>query len=152
MWKKTMLTILATALCMLPCSAQQQKGKASFYSRRLDGSKTASGERLYNDSLVCAHRTHPFGTLLLVVNPANGREVVVRVIDRGPYGRGRIIDLSQRAAKELGILQKGIAHVLVEPYYDTVSPLKPDDDELPEINTAVVLPDSSIVPAWQRTD
>ena len=54
----------------------QQKGKATFYARRLDGVKTASGERLYNDSLVCAHKTHPFGTRLKVRNPANGKEVV----------------------------------------------------------------------------
>ena len=76
----------------------QQKGKATFYTRKWEGRKTASGERLYNDSLVCAHKTHKFGTLLKVKNPANGKEVVVKVIDRGPYVKGRIIDLSIRAS------------------------------------------------------
>ena len=152
MLKQLILAQVAAVVCIVPVHAQQQKGKATFYSRKLDGAKTASGERLYNDSLVCAHRTHPFGTLLRVVNPDNGREVVVRVIDRGPYVRGRIIDLSQRAAKELGILQRGVAAVLVEPYVESVSPLRPDDTDLPELDTAVVLPDSSMVPVWQRAD
>ena len=59
--------------------------KASFYAKRLHGRKTASGERLHPDSLTCAHKSYPFGTLLTVYNPANGRSVNVRVTDRGPY-------------------------------------------------------------------
>ena len=70
-----------------------QQGKATFYSKRATGSRTANGERLHHDSLTCAHRTYPFGTMLRVYNPANGRSVVVRVTDRGPFVRGRIIDL-----------------------------------------------------------
>ena len=97
-------------------SAAQQKGKATFYSKRANGSRTASGERIHSDSLVCAHRTHPFGTLLKVRNPANGKEVVVRVIDRGPFSRGRVIDLSYRAARELGIVAQGVAMVEVSVY------------------------------------
>ena len=53
----------------------QQKGKASFYSKKITGSRTSSGERLHHDSLVCAHRTYPFGTKLKVTNPANGKEI-----------------------------------------------------------------------------
>ena len=102
---RPLLIIFSIILMCLPTPADaQQKGKATFYTRKWDGRKTASGERLYNDSLVCAHKTHRFGTLLLVKNPANGKEVVVKVIDRGPYVKGRIIDLSIRAARELGIL------------------------------------------------
>lgn len=94
--------LLTLTLLMLTgtYSFAQQKGKATFYSRKWDGRRTASGERLYNDSLVCAHKTHQFGTLLKVKNPANGKEVVVKVIDRGPYAKGRVIDLSIRAARE----------------------------------------------------
>ena len=99
-----LIIVLLLALLGSPAVAQQ-KGKATFYTRKWDGRKTASGERLYNDSLVCAHKTHKFGTLLLVKNPANGKECVVKVIDRGPYVKGRIIDLSIRAARELGILR-----------------------------------------------
>ena len=74
-----------------------QTGKASYYAKKFTGRRTASGERLHHDSLTCAHRTYPFGTLLKVTNPANGKVVIVRVTDRGPYVKGRIIDLSVRA-------------------------------------------------------
>ena len=83
-----------------------QKGIASYYGKRATGRKTSSGERLHHDSLTCAHRTHPFGTWLKVVNPHNGQQVVVKVNDRGPFGRGRIIDLSWSAARQLGILRR----------------------------------------------
>ena len=110
-----------------------QTGKASFYSKRFSGRKTASGERLHHDSLTCAHRTYPFGTMLKVTNPANGQSVIVRVTDRGPYVRGRIIDLSVRAAREIGIIAQGIAPVVVERYNPSVIPFKPDDYiELPD--------------------
>lgn len=102
-------------LCGCLSANAQQRGIASYYSKRATGAMTASGEKLHHDSMTCAHRTHPFGTVLHVKNPANGREVVVRVTDRGPFGRGRIIDLSWGAAKELGILTQGIAQVEVRP-------------------------------------
>ena len=112
-----------------------QSGKASYYAKKLSGRMTASGERLHHDSLTCAHRTYPFGTLLKVTNPANGKEVIVRVTDRGPYVKGRIIDLSVRAARELGILAQGIAPVTVERYNPTVVPFKPEDIiDLPEFD------------------
>jgi rare lipoprotein A len=91
--------------------SQSQKGKASFYARNFHGRRTASGERLHPDSLTCAHRTYPFGTRLKVYNPANGRSVVVRVIDRGPFVRDRIIDLSAAAGKKLGLDKVGHAKV-----------------------------------------
>ena len=91
----------------------QQRGLATYYAKRVHGAKTASGERLNNNDLICAHRTHPYGTLLRVKNVENGKEVVVRVIDRGPYAKNRIIDLSWQAAKELGILNKGVANVII---------------------------------------
>jgi len=102
-------------------NAQQvQKGIASYYSKRATGRLTSSGERLHHDSLTCAHRKHPFGTKLKVTNPANDSVVVVRVTDRGPYVRGRIIDLSWGAARQLNILQRGIAPVIVEVVTDSV--------------------------------
>ena len=112
-----------------------QKGKASYYSKKFSGRQTASGERLHHDSLTCAHRTYPFGTLLKVTNPANGKEVIVRVTDRGPYVKGRIIDLSVRAARELGIIAQGIAPVTVERYDPTAVPFRPEDFiDLPEFD------------------
>ena len=116
-------------------SAQTESGKASFYSKKFTGRRTASGERLHHDSLTCAHLTYPFGTQLKVTNPANGRSVIVRVTDRGPYVRGRIIDLSVRAAQELGIIAQGIAPVVVELWDTTIIPFKPADvSHLPEFD------------------
>ncbi len=128
-------TLLIAIVASLTALAQVQSGKASYYSKKMSGRKTASGERLHHDSLTCAHRTYPFGTLLKVTNPANGKQIIVRVTDRGPYVRGRIIDLSVRAAQEIGIIAQGIAPVIVERYYDTVVPFKPEDafDDLPEL-------------------
>ena len=113
-----------------------QKGKASYYSKKATGARTSSGERLHHDSLTCAHRTHPFGTMLKVTNPKNGKSVVVKVTDRGPFGRGRIIDLSWRAAKELGMLAQGVAMVLVEVADDIVVPFKAKEEKknLPELD------------------
>ena len=112
-----------------------QTGKASYYAKKFTGRRTASGERLHHDSLTCAHRTYPFGTLLKVTNPANGKHVIVRVTDRGPYVKGRIIDLSVRAARELGIIAQGIAPVIVEHYSETIIPFKPEEDlDLPEFD------------------
>ena len=112
-----------------------QEGKASYYAMKFSGRRTASGERLHHDSLTCAHRTYPFGTLLKVTNPANGKEVIVRVTDRGPYVKGRIIDLSVRAARELGIISQGIAPVTVERYNPSIVPFKPEDiTDLPEFD------------------
>ena len=126
--------VLFAVLTSLTALAQVQSGKASFYAKKFSGRKTASGERLHHDSLTCAHRTYPFGTQLKVTNPANGKTVIVRVTDRGPYVKGRIIDLSVRAAKELGIISQGIAPVIVERYNPSIIPFKPEDIiELPEL-------------------
>jgi len=113
-------------------SAQTQQGKASYYALRFTGRKTASGERMHHDSLTCAHRTFPFGTMLKVTNPANGKSVIVRVTDRGPYVKGRIIDLSARAAREIGIIAQGIAPVIVEKHNPAIIPFKAEDIELPD--------------------
>jgi len=122
-----------TIAISLTALAQVQSGKASFYSKKSTGRMTASGERLHHDSLTCAHRTYPFGTMLKVTNPANGNIVLVKVTDRGPYVKGRIIDLSVRAAKELGIIAQGIAPVIVERIGEFIVPFKPEDIELPEL-------------------
>lgn len=114
--------------------AQTERGKASYYAKSWSGRKTADGSKLHHDSLTCAHKTHPFGTLLKVTNPANGLSVIVKVTDRGPYVKGRVVDLSVRAAKELGMLSQGIAPVIVERYNPTIIPFKPEDIELPEFD------------------
>ena len=127
-----------------------QQGNASFYAQKFHGRMTASGERLHRDSMTCAHRYYPFGTLLKVYNPANGRSVFVRVTDRGPYVRGRIIDLSWRAAKELGIISQGVAMVVVQKANSIIIPFMPDDEiELPEFEMETNQGSTGMKPLWQ---
>ena len=91
------------------------EGLASWYGPGFAGKRTASGERFDPHELTCAHRTLPFGTRLKVTNLENGRSVVVRVNDRGPYAGGRVLDLSREAARRIGLLGKGVARVRYEP-------------------------------------
>jgi rare lipoprotein A len=91
------------------CSVRAESGMAAFYS----GGRTASGEITGPAGLTAAHRTLPFGTRVLVTNVRNGKTVVVRIIDRGPYGRGRIIDVSRAAARELDMIESGTARVIL---------------------------------------
>lgn len=139
-------------LCPLSVAYGQsaQRGKASYYSRSFNGRRTASGERLHPDSLTCAHRSYPFGTKLKVLNPVNGRSVVVRVTDRGPFVRGRIIDLSWRAAKELDIIGHGVAIVIVQKVSDFVVPYLPTDSiDIPELELETDDVGTKPTPYWQ---
>ncbi|AGI22938.1 septal ring lytic transglycosylase RlpA family protein [Pseudomonas sp. MT3] len=90
------------------------EGTASYYGRAHHGKKTASGERFNQHALTAAHRTLPFGTRVKVTNLNNGRSVVVRINDRGPFHRGRIIDVSRAAAEQLNMLRSGTAPVRLE--------------------------------------
>ncbi|AFZ00484.1 septal ring lytic transglycosylase RlpA family protein [Calothrix sp. PCC 6303] len=90
------------------------RGKASFYGYDGSGNKTATGERFNPEAMTAAHRTLPFGTRVRVTNNNNGRSVVVRINDRGPFIRGRVIDLSYGAARVIGMISNGIAPVTVE--------------------------------------
>ena len=112
--KFVVISLLSALLFTLPVQPQTQTGKASYYPKKWTGRRTASGERVHHDSLTCAHKNYPFGTLVRVTNQRNGRQVVVRVNDRGPFGHGRIIDLSWSAAKAIGMLSAGIVPVTVE--------------------------------------
>lgn len=90
------------------------QGVASYYGRRFAGRPTASGERFDPAMLTAAHRTLPFGSRVRVTNPRNGQTVVVRINDRGPFTKGRTIDLSRRAAEHIGIIQAGHGTVELE--------------------------------------
>lgn len=105
--------ILPAAALMLALSApaHAQCGSASWYALT---SKTASGERMNPAAMTAAHRSLPFGTKLRVVNKRNGRSVTVRINDRGPFVRGRIVDLSKAAAAELGFIRAGHTKVCIE--------------------------------------
>jgi rare lipoprotein A len=91
-----------------------QIGKASWYGRRFQGHRTASGEAFDLNMLTCAHRTLPIGTLLRVTNLTNRRSIMVRVNDRGPVPAGVIVDLSYAAARSLGFNRRGNAHVRLD--------------------------------------
>jgi len=109
--KKNMLISLFFLFFSTLFSFAGQIGKASFYSHKMKGHHTTDGGKYQPDSLTCAHRTLPFGTLLRVRNPANNKEVIVRVTDRGPHRRKFLIDLSYSAAKQLDMIRQGIASV-----------------------------------------
>lgn len=91
------------------------EGLASWYGGKFNGRKTASGEIFSSKRLTAAHRTLPFGTCVLVQNVANGRSVKVRINDRGPFTRGRVIDLSEAAARRLDFVSEGVARVRLSP-------------------------------------
>lgn len=91
-----------------------QEGLASYYSTEFHGRKTSSGEMFDKDALTAAHRTYPFGTILLVTNQKNGKKVEVKVNDRGPLKPERIIDLSYGAANEIDMLRDGLVRVRIE--------------------------------------
>ncbi len=112
--KKTIL-ILSFILIPFKPFAQIYRGIATYYAYKHHGRKTASGEIFHVDSLTCAHRFLPFGTKVKVTNIKNKKSVIVKVNDRGPFAKGRIIDLSRHAAELIGITRKiGIGYVTVE--------------------------------------
>lgn len=108
---------LATSCVMLPSRPavlETVDGTASYYSDALAGRRTASGVPYDPAALVAAHRTFPFGTRLRVRNLENDRVVEVRVVDRGPFVRGRILDLSRAAAERLAFTRQGLARVRID--------------------------------------
>ena len=90
-----------------------QQGTASYYHPRFEGRKTAFGEVFHNADFTAAHRSFPHNTMLEVTNPSTKKTVIVRVNDRGPYSRHRLLDLSKEAAKELNMIRAGVAKVSV---------------------------------------
>jgi len=93
---------------------QVERGMATWYGGRLNGSMTASGERFHEDAMTAAHKTLPMGAVVRVTNLKNERQVTVRINDRGPYARGRIIDVSKAAARILRMIDDGVVPVIVE--------------------------------------
>jgi len=94
--------------------AGPETGIASYYAAKFEGRMTASGERYRGSALTAAHRTLPFGSRVRVTNLTNGRSVVVVINDRGPHKKGRIVDVSRRAADELDMIRAGVVRVRLE--------------------------------------
>lgn len=111
------LIFIAALFCFASTNAQfapPDTGIASFYSNSFHMRRTASGEIYHKDSLTAAHKHLPFGTLVRVTNLSNQKSVIVKINDRGMKGKNRIIDLSQAAARELSMISKGLAKVMIE--------------------------------------
>lgn len=108
---KTVQLISLFLLLSVTVAFAQQTGKATYYSSKLKGRHTSDGTRYHPDSLTCAHRTYPLGTILMVRNPKNDQRVIVKVTDRGPFHKRLMIDLSYSAAKTLDIIRQGVAVV-----------------------------------------
>ena len=110
--KKSIIILLFLGSVLSLLFAQEQ-GSATYYSPRLQGRHTTDGSRYHPDSLTCAHKTYPLGTYLLVRNPKNNEQVIVKVTDRGPFTKKLMIDLSYSAAQTLDIIRQGVATVEV---------------------------------------
>lgn len=123
MWRP--LSALALFSLLVGCASHDidprgydETGTASFYGARHHGKRTASGEPFDQHGLTAAHRSLPFGTRVKVTNLNNDRSVVVRINDRGPHTRGRLIDLSRAAAQRLDMIRSGTARVRVQSLSD----------------------------------
>jgi rare lipoprotein A len=111
---KKVITLLACNFLLLAGISAQEYGLASFYSDKFHGKPTASGELYDMNKYTCAHKTHPYGSVLKVTRLDNKKSVTVRVNDRGPYISGRVVDLSRKAAQRLDLVGEGTARVKVE--------------------------------------
>lgn len=107
------VALLAFSTPMLEAKTFSQTGIASYYAKKFNGRRTANGEIYSDNKLTAAHRTLPFGTRLEVTNLRNGKTVQVRINDRGPYSKGRIIDLSKSAARQIGLISAGVGKVRI---------------------------------------
>lgn len=109
----------------------RQHGIVSYYGSEFEGRKTASGEKYSSAELTAAHPALPFGTRVLVTELLNGRSVTVRINDRGPFVKGRIIDLSYLAATKLGIIERGTADVVLQVLKGSSLPTNDDTESAP---------------------
>lgn len=148
------LTVAILTILCLAVHAQSVRmdGRASYYSNNLHGRRMANGQRYNRDSLTCAHRSLPFGTRLRVTNPLNGQQVIVKVTDRGPYVRGRAIDLSYAAAQRLGTLRNGVAMVKIE-ILDDDKPVPYESENikpLPRVEYVEAGVCYEFIPEWEK--
>ena len=122
----------------------EQVGDASWYGPAQDGEETASGETFDQNKLTAAHRTLPLGSKAVVTNLENGKSVEVKINDRGPYAKGRKIDLSRAAARQIGMSSRGVARVRIETKAHR-RPIKKTPTKSPEAPLAEASPDTPVV-------
>jgi rare lipoprotein A len=141
---KSVYVTLFLALSNLTTPSSDEKantGTASFYAKKFEGRRTSSGQRYRSTERTAAHRTYPFGTLLEITNHDNGLKTTVRVNDRGPHAKSRLIDLSYSAAKDLGLISSGTADVTLK----VISMGKPSDVQ--EVEDEIDINEESIATA-----
>lgn len=134
--RTTLVLLLFLFFCPVFLFSQDKNktetGAATYYARRFNKRPTASGTIYNRDEFVCAHKKHPFGTYLKVRNKTNDQTVIVKVIDRGPHTKNRVIDLSFAAAKAIDMVRQGVAAVEIteyirrEPYFKEIRKLEID--------------------------
>ena len=107
----------------------RESGMASWYGKKFHGGKTANGEKFNMYAKTAAHKTLPMNTMVLAINLENGKETIVRINDRGPFSRGRIIDLSYAAAKDIDMLRNGVARIEIIALGETAATAR-DRDKL----------------------
>ena len=112
MVKQILFSLLVLSL-LSSCGYTTRKGLASYYADSYEGKTTANGEIYRQGKITAAHKTLPFGTKVEVTNLSNNKSVVVRINDRGPFIRGRIIDLTKAAAREIDMVGAGVAKVKI---------------------------------------
>lgn len=130
---------------------QPQKGNASYYADYFHGRTMSNGQKYHRDSMTCAHLYYPLGTWLRVRNITNGKEVVVRVTDRGPYSRKFVIDLSRAAARQLDIIHYGWRPVEITPFTPGHVPfILAPQREKPVLNLGFSDDEDDLAPYWQE--
>ncbi len=138
---KSVYVIVSLALVHLINPSADEKaniGTASYYAKKFEGRRTSSGQRYRSSERTAAHRTYPFGTLLEITNHDNGLKTIVRVNDRGPHLKSRLIDLSYVAAKDLGLINAGTADVTLK----VISLGKTSDVQIVDRETEIVFESS----------
>jgi rare lipoprotein A len=120
---KSISWVIVFQIIFLSVNAQfTQKGQASYYADKFNGRTTANGEKFSNSKMTAAHNTLPFNTMVKVTNLKNNKTVVVRINDRGPFSKGRIIDLSKAAANKIDMVADGVANVKIEVVDNNTTP------------------------------
>ena len=132
----------------------QTDGRASYYHNSLHGRTMSNGQPYDRNKFTCAHRTLPFGTKLRITNQSNGKQVIVEVTDRGPFVRGRIIDLSYAAAREIGMIAAGVGSIRIEVLPKDINIPYLDDGEygMPAIEYGMAGVCYEFIPEWKEEE
>ncbi|MDE7166691.1 MAG: septal ring lytic transglycosylase RlpA family protein [Bacteroidaceae bacterium] len=153
--RKIFGVLLLCSILSIYIDLKAERGIASYYHDKFQGRRMANGESYHRDSFTCAHRRYPFGTWLRVSNPKNGKAVVVKVTDRGPYSQRFTIDLSKAAARQLGIIPSGWAPVEIAQVHSREGGIVPflmekETSDFTEVELDFVPASNRYFPEWKK--